>query len=130
MLRTGALYTLPAALIGLVWLRLEEPAQALDVLWVVLLALAPAPAPRLWLRLALLVPAAPVAGWVAPDTPAPDDRHGFFAPVAHRFGDGVLAYYDVRVPFSAAEQPQMHGVLVLGAFGFCAALGLALASRR
>src|SRR5215210_3124920 len=122
MLRTGALYTLPAALIGLVWLRLEEPAQALDLLWVALLALAPALAPRLWLRLALVVPAALVAAWVALDTPAPDPRRGFFAPVADRFRDGVLGYYEVRVPFSAVEQPQMHGVLVLALFGFCLVL--------
>ena len=95
-----------------------------------LLALAPALAPRLWLRLALAVPAALTAAWVALDTPAPDHRPGFFVPVADRFGDGFLAYYDVRVPFSALEQPQMHGVLVLAVFGFCLALALALAARR
>ena len=130
MARTAGLYAFPAALVALAWLRLEQPARAADVLWVVLLALAPALAPHLWLRLALAVPAALTAAWVALDTPAPDDRRGFFAPVAERFGDGVLAYYDVRVPFSAVAQPQMHGVLVLAAFGFCLLLGLALAARR
>src|SRR5215218_8650524 len=130
MARTAVLYTLPAALIALAWLRLEEPARGADVLWVVALALVPALAPRLWLRLALVVPAVLVAAWIALDTPAPDGRGGFFVPVADRFGDGFIAYYDVRVPFSAIAQPQMHGVLVLAVFGFCLALGLTLASRR
>jgi transglutaminase-like putative cysteine protease len=130
MPRTLALYSFPAALVALAWLRLETPPRGADVLWVVLLALGPALAPRLWLRLALAVPAALTAAWVALDTPAPDHRPGFFAPVGDRFGDGFLAYYDVRVPFSALEQPQMHGVLVLAVFGFCLALGLALAARR
>ena len=131
MVRTAAVFVLPAALVSLGWLRLEEPrGDAADVLWVVLLALAPALAPTLALRLALTVPAALTAAWVALDTPATDDRPGFFAPVLHRLADGLADFFEVTVPFSAAEQPHMHGVVVLAAFGFCLLLGHAAAARR
>ena len=79
MARTAAVYSFPAALIAVSWLRLEDPrAAGLDWLWVLLLALAPALAPTLLLRLSLSVPAALTALWVAFDTPAPDDKRGFF----------------------------------------------------
>jgi len=131
MARTVAVYAFPASLIALGWLRLEEPrAAGADVLWVVLLALAPVLAPTLALRLALSIPAALTAAWVALDTPSGDDRRGFFAPVLDRFGDGFLDYYDVQVPFSGLERLHMHGVLVLAVFGFCLVLGHAAAARR
>jgi protein-glutamine gamma-glutamyltransferase len=129
--RTLAVSLLPAGLVALAWLRLEGPrADDLDWLWIVLLALAPALATRTWLRLALVPTATLTALWIAFDTPAPDDRRGFFAPVWHRFEDGVLDYYDVTLPFAAAEQPHMHGVLLLAVFGFCAVLAQAVALRR
>ncbi|MDX6397934.1 MAG: protein-glutamine gamma-glutamyltransferase [Gaiellaceae bacterium] len=130
MVRTATVFALPAALVALAWLRLEQTPSGADALWVVLLALAPALAPRLGPRLALSLPAALTAAWVALDTPATDDRRGFFGPVLHRFGDGVLDYYDVQVPFSTLEQPHMHGVLVLAVFGFCLVLAHAVAARR
>ena len=121
----------PAALIALGWLRLEEPrAKGADWVWVVLLALVPALAPTLWLRLALIAPAALTAAWVALDTPAIDDRPGFFAPVLDRFANGFVGYYDVTVPFSAVEQQRMHGVLLLAIFGFCVVLAQSVAARR
>src|SRR5688500_14939057 len=104
MVRTVAVYAFPAALVALGWLRLEEPRAGADVLWVVLLALAPVLAPTLALRVALSVPAALTALWVALDTPSGDDRRGFFGPVLDRFGDGVVDYYDVEVPFSGLER--------------------------
>ncbi|MHB1243739.1 MAG: transglutaminase family protein [Gaiellaceae bacterium] len=131
MVRTLAVSLFPAALLALGWLRLEEPRSGgADWLWVVLLALAPALAPRLWQRLALTAPAALVAAWVALDTPATDDRPGFFVPVADRFADGVADFYDVTVPFAGAAQPHMHGVIVLAIFGFCLVLAHAAAARR
>ncbi len=76
------------------------------------------------------MPAALTAVWVALDTPSTDGRAGFFGPVLDRFGDGVLDYYDVAVPFSGVQQPHMHGVLVLAIFGFCLVLAQAVAARR
>ena len=90
MARTAALYTFPSLLIAVAWLRLEEPAQAADVLWVVALALVPALAPRLWLRLALVAPAALAAAWVALDTSAPDHRRGFFGPCTRNVGSAAM----------------------------------------
>ena len=131
MRRTFAVYSLPAFLIALVWLRLEETrAEDLDWLWILVLALAPALAPKLWIRLALVPPATLIAAWVALDTPAIDDRPGFFVPVLDRFSNGVGGYYDVTVPFSAVEHQRMHGVLLLAIFGFCAVLAQSVAARR
>ena len=118
-------------LITLGWLRLEEThAAGADWLWVVLLALVPALAPTVWLRLALVAPAALIAAWVALDTPAIDDRPGFFGPVLDRFANGVGGFYDVTVPFNALEHQRMHGVVLLAIFGFCVVLAQAIAARR
>ena len=54
-------------------------------------------------RLALIVPAALVAMWVALDMPLDRRRPGFFEPVFLRFDDGFFDYYDVRVPFNGVE---------------------------
>ena len=131
MLRTAAVYSFPAVLVALSWLRLEDPAASgADWLWVVLLALAPALAPTLALRLALTVPAALTAMWVAFETPAPDDKPGFFVPVAERFADGINGFFDVTVPFSGLERLKMHGVLVIAIFAFCLVIAHAIAARR
>ena len=131
MARTLAVYSVPGVLIALCWLRLEETrGQGLDWLWIVLLALGPALAPKLWIRLALVPAAALVAAWVALDTPAIDDRPGFFEPVLDRFVNGVGGYYDVTVPFNAVEHQRMHGVLLLAIFAFCVVLAQAIAARR
>ena len=131
MARTIGVYVFPALLITLGWLRLEEThAAGADWLWVILLALVPALAPTVWLRLALVAPAALIAAWVALDTPAIDDRPGFFAPVLDRFANGVGGFYDVTVPFNALEHQRMHGVVLLAIFGFCLVLAQAIAARR
>ena len=85
---------------------------------------------RSLLRLALSVPAALTALWVAFDTPAPDDKHGFFVPVAERFADGLNGFFNVAMPFSGLERMKMHGVVILAIFGFCLVLAHAVAARR
>ena len=131
MARTLGVAALPAMLIALFWLRLEaRPVAGSEWLWVVVLALLPALAPLLWLRLALIVPTALVAMWVALDLSSTDGRPGFFEPVFVRFDDGFFDYYDVRVPFSGIDHPHMHGVLVLAIFGFCVALAQFAAARK
>ena len=131
MVRTAAVYSFPAALIAISWLRLEDPqAAGLDGWWILALALAPALAPTIALRLALSVPAALTALWVAFDQPAPDDKRGFFVPVAERFADGLNGFFNVAVPFSGLERVKMHGVVVIAIFGFCLVLAHAIAARR
>ena len=130
--RTFAVYLFPAALVALGWLRLEEPrgGNGADALWIVGLALVPALANTLALRVALSVPALLTAAWVALDTPSTDDRRGFFGPVLDRAGDGLLDFFDLTVPFSGVEQPHMHGVVMLAIFGFCLVLAHAAAARQ
>lgn len=131
--RTLIAYSLPAALIALAWLRLEDPrAAGADGLWIVLLGLAPALLPSLAARLVAVPWVALVALWISFGSFQPDGgpRPGFFGFVVERFDNGFASYYDVRVPFSGPEQPAMHGVLVLAIFAFCVGLGLAIASRR
>ncbi|MEJ7567883.1 MAG: transglutaminaseTgpA domain-containing protein [Gaiellaceae bacterium] len=130
--RTAVAYSLPAALVALAWLRLEDPRAGADGFWIVLLALAPALLPTLAARLVAVPWVALVAVWIAFGSPESDGgpRRGFFAPALESFEDGFAGYYDTRVPFSAVESPAMHGILVLAIFGFCVLLGLAIASRR
>jgi transglutaminase superfamily protein/transglutaminase TgpA-like protein len=131
MVRIAVVYSFPAALIAISWLRLEDPqAAGLDGWWILALALAPALAPTLALRLAFSVPAALTALWVAFDQPAPDDKRGFFVPVAERFADGLNGFFNVAVPFSGLERVKMHGVVVIAIFGFCLVLAHAIAARR
>ena len=131
--RTVVAYSVPATMVALAWLRLEDPrAGGADGFWIVLLALVPALLPTLAARLVAVPWVALVAAWIAFGSPDPDGRpsRGFFAPTFDSFVDGFAGYYDTRVPFSGVESPSMHGVLVLAIFGFCLLLGLTVASRR
>ena len=131
MVRTAVVYSLPAFLIAISWLRLEDPQPVgFDAWGVLALALAPVLGPTLVLRLALTVPASLTALWVAFDTPAPDDKPGFFVPVAERFADGMNGFFNVALPFSGIERMKMHGVVVLAIYGFCLVLAHAIAARR
>ena len=131
MARTAAVYSFPAVLVAVSWLRLEDPrAAGFDWLWVLVLGLAPALAPTLALRLSLSVPAALTALWVAFDTPAPDGKPGFFVPVAERLADGMNGFFNTTVPFAGPERLKMHGVVILAIFGFCLLLAHAVAARR
>ena len=117
------------------WLRLEDPRpSAATRSGSSLLALAPAlAADAACCRLALAVPArARTRLWVAFDVPrraAVRRTQDFFGPLCRPLRRRLpRASTTSRVPFSAATQPQMHGVVLLAVFGFC--LVLALAHRR
>jgi transglutaminase-like putative cysteine protease len=130
MRRAALVYVLPAAVIAFAWLRLEEPrAGGADALWIVLLALVPALAPRLAARVLAIGPVVLVAAWLAAGRPLGGGR-GFFPLAWERFEDGFVHFYDVRVPFPGGEFPEMHGVVLLAILGFCLALGLAVRARR
>jgi transglutaminase-like putative cysteine protease len=126
MRRTSAAY-LPAALVtALMWLRLEEPMAGGGLaLWVVLLAFLPSLARRRWTRALGYAGAVALAVGslleVSPLDPAK---------ALERFGDGVVLFYDERVPIDPAEQPDMAAVALLAIFAFCSLLALAVAARR
>ena len=136
MVRTALLY-LPAALVvALGWLRLEQPRPSgQTVVRILLLALVPALARSWRLRIVLAVATAALAAHTAfglsiLDARPFDGRHDFFGPLASRFRTGFLDFYDYQVPVDPTAHPLMHGVLIAAVFGWCLALGLAIASRR
>ncbi len=133
MRRTLVACSLPALVIAFSWERLD--AGVAPVYLVAALALAPALLPRLAWRLAAVVPALLGALWIAFDESALDARprdeaHNFVGPVWSAMSEGLRGFYDVRVPFPGAEEPEMRGLVVLAVFGFCTVLALAIASRR
>ena len=55
---------------------------------------------------------------------------GFLGDVVGDLKDGVLAFYDVSLPFQAGEEPLMHGAVLTAIFAFCLVVSLGLAARR
>ena len=133
-LRPALVALVPALVIAQNWLRLERPErEGGRALLIVVLALVPALAPRIWQRLALLVGAILVAAELAVRVSPLGivERHRyFFGPLSSRLWNGVLDFYTVRLPFDPFFHPHMHSVLLVAAFGFSSVLGLAAASRR
>jgi transglutaminase-like putative cysteine protease len=132
--RTALLYALPAILVATAWARLEDVTGEAAIIGVLLLALVPALVRPWWGRTLAVVGVALVAVdgiFGIPVTDArPFDERDFFGPLADRFRDGFLAYYDVPQPFAVAEQPLMHDIVLTAVFGFAVALALAIAARR
>jgi transglutaminase-like putative cysteine protease len=126
VVRTASLSGAAAALLAWSWLRLGQPhAGGWPALWLIALAVAPALAARLRWRLAALLPAsvlglhAALGVWIV---------HPLR--LLGRFGGGFLEFYDVRLPFDAHAHPRMQGVVLVALFASCAAVALAVASRR
>ena len=135
MARTVALYIPVALLLVSGWRALEDGPGGGEAVWVALLALLPALARSWWARAAAAAGAGLVAvrtafglSWL--DARPFDGANDFVGPSLTRIGDGVLAFYDVSVPFHVEEQPLMHGVVLLAIFAFCLLAGLAIAARR
>ncbi len=133
-LRPALLALVPAIVIAQNWMRLERPERdGGRALLLVVLALVPALAPRLWQRLVLLLGAALAAAELAVRVLPLGivERHrDFFGPVGTRVWNGILDFYDVRLQFNPFFHPEMHSVVLVAVFGFAAALGLVAASRR
>ncbi len=124
-IRTLVLCAGPAAVLAWCWLRLERPhVGAGTALWLIVLGVAPALAPRLSVRLAAFVPGAILAAHAAFGI-------WFTQPLRllGRFGGGFLEFYDVRLPF-AASHARMEGVILIALFASCAVVSGLVASRR
>ena len=130
------LAAVPALVIMLTWLRLEDPERdGSRALLLVALAVVPAFGRRALERIGLLVGAALVACSVAvrvgPRDARPfDERHDFFGPLASRLWNGLLDFYDVRLPFDPFFHPDMHALVLVAGFVFAAALAVAVGARR
>ena len=134
--RPALLALLPAFVIAESWLRLEEPQRdGGRVLLLVLLACLPARGATLRQRLALLgvavLVAAAVALRVSPLDARPwNEQHDFFGPFADRLWNGLLEFYDVRLPFEPYLHGDMHALVMAAAFAFGAGVALACGARR
>jgi transglutaminase-like putative cysteine protease len=135
MAKTVLLALLPALLIATGWQRLEQPAQASDFSLAATLAIVVVLIPRRWLRvvfeLAAFVVVVSVGFDLSPFDARPfDGDRNFLGPLLSAFGNGVVDFYEVGLPFDPAERERMHGVLVLAVFVFTLLASLAIAGRR
>ena len=128
-------YSLPATIVALAWLRLEEPrAGGGDGLWIVLLALVPALLPTLAARL-VAVPRRCARRDVdrlrlARPGRRPE-RGGFFAPAYDSFVDGIARLLRrSRAVLRRRVAGRCTACSCSPIFGFCVVLGLVVASRR
>ena len=133
--RAALLAVLPAALILSGWNRLEDPTTGSEFLLAASLGVGAALVSSRWLRLLAEAAATVVVVSVAFDLsplaarPFDGDRH-FFGPLVSRFGNGVVDFYEIGLPFDPAERPRMHGVIVLAVFAFTLLTTLAIRARR
>jgi transglutaminase-like putative cysteine protease len=128
--RTLAVSLAPAAVLAIVWLRLESPTgRPLAALGVTVLALLPALVRPLAARLAASIVTLGGAACLAFDM---SPLHPDTAPrmIGHGFANGFLDFYDVRTPFDPRVHTEMRGVVLAAVFGFVLALSLAVAARR
>ena len=135
MARTVLLYLLPAFLVATHWARLEDDSSSQGrFLWMAALALAPALVRPLWARVVVLAAATAIAVRIAFGTSIlealPFRDAEFFGPSASRLWRGFEAFFDVALPFRAAQRPEMHGTILLAVFCFCVVLALGIAARR
>lgn len=134
MVRTGLLSALAGAVIAADWLRLEDPNHvSWRVVGLIGVAIAPALLRPAWLRLAGLVAAVLVALATAFSVSLLGifgGGDGFFSAVAHRFGSGLVDFYEFRLPVDPSAQRRMHMLVLLALFAFTLLVALAIAARR
>jgi transglutaminase superfamily protein/transglutaminase TgpA-like protein len=133
--RTLLVSLAPAAVVAVAWLRVEQPRGDLGrTAAVVGLALAPGLVRPLPARIVAVLATAVLAAWTAfgisPLGARPDGHDAFFGAVTSRFGDGFLAFYDVRLPFDPRLHQDMASVVLAAVFAFVLAVALAVAARR
>jgi transglutaminase-like putative cysteine protease len=125
-LRVPIVCLVPGLVLMLSWLRLEHPqGDGWRALALLLLAVAPAAAPRAWQRLVLFAGAAAVALVVASRAPSHRPWRA-----ASRLWDGFLDAYDTRLPFDPSFHAHFHALLLLAGFGFAAGVALSASFRR
>jgi transglutaminase-like putative cysteine protease len=126
--RTALLFVGPAILLGISWYGLETgDREGITAAGMALLALLPALAPTWRTRVATAVLVTLVALSRAFEV---GFSLGFLGDVAGDLKQGVLAFYDVSLPFRAGEEPLMHGAVLTAIFAFCLVVSLGLAARR
>ena len=135
MVKTVLLALLPALLIATGWQSLEQPAIANEFSLAATLAIVAVLVPRRWIRvmaeLAALVAVASMGFGLSPFDARPfDGDRDFLGPLLSRFGNGVVDFYEIGLPFDPVERERMHGVIVLAVFAFTMLATLAIRDRR
>jgi protein-glutamine gamma-glutamyltransferase len=121
--RTALLALLPAVLIATGWRQLELPPEGRELGLVALLGVGVALLPRRWLQIVGAVGACLVTVQLAFGL---RPVGGVFS----EFGNGVVDFYEVTIPFYPGDHPRMHGVLLVAVFAFTLVASLAIARRR
>ncbi len=139
MLRTIAGFLLAAIVIAAAWMGLESgEAHGEEAIGLIALAFLPALAVQLRQRWYVVAAVATVAALLALAlafgvsllNARPFDGRDFFGPVLDAFREGILGFFDTRVPFDPAQLTEMHGAALFAIFAFSAATGIAIAARR
>src|SRR5215210_4287554 len=135
MVRIALLALLPAVLIASGWQGLEEGARGTHFSVAATVAILVGLTPWRWIRIPAgiiaFVGVAALAFDLSPLDARPfDEERDFVGPLLSRFGNGVLDFYDVSLPFDPGERTRMHGVIVLAVFAFTLLVTLAIAARR
>lgn len=135
MAKTVLLALLPALLIATGWQSLEQPAIVNEFSLAATLAIVAVLVPRRWIRvlaeLAAFVAVASVGFGLSPFDARPfDGDRDFLGPLLSRFGNGVVDFYEIGLPFDPGERERMHGVIVLAVFAFTMLATLAIRDRR
>jgi transglutaminase-like putative cysteine protease len=134
MARTLVASIVAALALTAAWLSLEEPRVLRDAIVVAGLGIIPALTSSRRLRLLALVPATLGAAWVAFGAepwellPFRDER--VLAPALHEVGTGVVAFYEVFLPFAPQRNPEMHSLVLCAVFAFTLAAALLVATRH
>jgi transglutaminase-like putative cysteine protease len=133
MRRTLIASALPVAAVSAAWLRLEEPGLVTEAAVVAVVAVLPALAPWRWLRAVAVAAATAIIAWLALAAPVwellPFRDERVVDPLVDVVERGIGDYYGVVLPFVPERHPEMHALLLLAIFGFCAAVALLVASR-
>ena len=139
MLRTIVGFVLAAIVIAAAWLGLERgEAAGEEAIALIVLAFLPTLAVQLrrrWFVVAAVTAlstllALSVAFEVSVANARPFEDRDFFGPVLDAFQEGVLAFFDTRVPFDPTQLTEMHGVTLFALFAFVTATGIAIAARQ
>ena len=134
MRRTLLASTLPALVVTIAWMGLEEPRQLRQGFVIAALAILPAMVPRRVPRLVVLALAAFVASWIAfgaqPWELAPFRDERVLAPALRDVARGIVDFYEVFLPFEPRPNAEMHSLVLAAIFGFVLAMALFVAARR
>ena len=135
MRRTLIVWPLPAAVIALAWLRVEDPrGSGSRVVAVLVLALLPAlvrpPVARGVAAGAAVLVGAVAAADVSPLALRPFDDEPFFSAIYDRAASGLRAFYEIGLPFDAVARSEMHALVLFAIFTFALLLALAVRAGR